>query len=208
MRTPITTPTPEPLPYARGDAFGTSEAAIPFAMRDEAVAQFDALLHEINPDAMRADPTRIAQLVRWLLALNEVAAHEVLDSRLRRIDELRRMLTDDDWDSDAPMRARLEKLFAYVDRDDDLIDDHQPIVGLLDDVLLLELTWPMFADEAREYLDFSAWRADEHPTVSGEERRRAWILDRLTEIELLRHRARVDSSRYASSGNPTAFRIR
>lgn len=208
MRTPATIPTAEPLPYGRGDAPGSTEAAVPFVVRDEAVARFDALLHEINPDAVRADPVRVARLVQWLLALPVDAAQEVLDSRLRRIDELRRMLADEDWDSAAPLRARLEKLLAYVDRDDDLIEDHQPLVGLLDDVLLLELSWPMFADEAGEYLDFSAWRSEEHPTGSGDERRHAWIRDRLAEIELLRHRARIDGSRYASSGAPASFRIR
>lgn len=202
------TPTAEPLPYTRGDTSAGRRTPQPFVLGDHAVARFDALLHEINPDAVRADPDRLGYLVQWLTALPQTAAREVLDSRLDRIGQLRRMLDDADWDLDASTRVRLQKLLAYVDRDDDLIDDHDPVVGLLDDVLLLELTWPMFADELGEHLDFCAWREDEHPTASGSERRQGWVHDRLAAIELIRQRRSVESSRYASSGDPGVFRVR
>jgi hypothetical protein len=208
MRWSTPTPTAEPLPYTRhDDQLGNLQSRATVPLSGEAIAQFDALLHEINPDAARADPDRLQHLVQWLLALPDEAAHDVLDRRLGRIEQLRAMLRDPDWDTDEPLRSRLIKLFGYIDRDDDLIDDHEPLIGLLDDVLLIELAWPVFAEEADEYLDFCAWRDDEHPVGSGDEQRTAWVRDRTAEIALWQHQLRVGDSHYAQSGRPDFFRV-
>ena len=167
-----------------------------FIVRSEAIAQFDALLHEINPDAVRVDPGRVQHLMHWLLALPTDAAHDRLDRRLRRIEQLRAMLVDPAWDTGEAARQRLVKLLEYVDREDDLIADQEPMIGLLDDVLLLELAWPAFATEAEEYRDFCSYRDDQHPTGSGSEQRAAWVRDRLAEIALWHHRLEVRDGRY------------
>lgn len=173
-----------------------------------AIAGFDALLHEINPDSVRVDADRLQHLMHWLMLLPAEAAHDALDSRLHRIESLRAMLDDADWDTSAAMRARLVKLVDYIDRGDDLIDDHEPLIGQLDDVLLIELAWPVFATEADEYEDFCAYRNDRHPVGSGDGKRAAWIADRLAEIALMRHQAASVGSHYTQSG-PSAglFRV-
>lgn len=209
MRMSVPTPTADPLPYFRHDGPAPTTGAPPhLSLRSDAIARFDALLHEIHPDAARVDPDRLQHLTDWLLSLPPARAHDVLDRRLRRIDELRAMLDDYDWDLPQSTRARLLKLLAYVDRDDDLIDDHRPMLGLLDDVLLVELAWPAFAMEADEYRDFCAYRNDEHPDGGGDLQRAAWLRDRLAELALLQHQARVHDSHYAHSGDPQPrFRV-
>lgn len=201
------TPVREPLPYLWQDDFPEDPESISgFVVRGEAIAQFDALLHEINPDAVRVDPARLQRLVQWLLALPSDAAHDALDQRLRRIDQLRAMLDDDAWNTGEAARQRLVKLLGYVDREDDLIADQEPMIGLLDDVLLLELAWPAFATEAEEYRDFCNYRDDRHPTGSGSEQRAAWVRDRLAEIALWRHRGEVRDGRYPP-GRAGMFRV-
>jgi hypothetical protein len=201
MRLSAPTPTADPLPYDTWTgASADPRARLPLS--PSAIAGFDALLHELNPDAARVEPDRLHRLINWLLTLPDATAQDVLERRLQRIDELRMMLLDPDWDTDAAMAARLGKLFAYIDRDDDLIADHEPLLGLLDDVLLIELSWPAFADEAEEYRDFSAYRTEEHPAGSGDEQRAAWVRDRLAEIALWRHKLRVNDSHYVHRGHP------
>lgn len=199
MRLSAPTPTSDPLPY---DTYmgASSDPRARLPLSPTAVARFDALLHELYADAARVEPDRLHRLINWLLALPDDAAHDVLDRRLQRIDELRQMLRDPTWDADPAVAARLRKLFDYIDREDDLIADHEPLLGLLDDVLLIELAWPAFADEAEEYRDFIAYRNEEHPSGSGDEQRAAWIRDRLAEIALWRHRLAVHEGRYTNRG--------
>jgi len=193
MRPSIRTPTDDPLPMsaATGGAF-TGQP-----LRPSAIAEFDQLLHELNPDAARVSAERLEGLCHWLASLPAATARDVLDRRLQRLEELRAMRGDPDWDLEAPTRQRLDKLLAYLDRDDDLIPDHEPLFGRLDDVLLLELAWPAFVTETEEYRDFSDYRLSEEPSGNGDERRAAWVRDRLAEIALWRHHLRVNESHYA-----------
>lgn len=207
MKLPPPTPVTEPLPYRwQSDVADEPGNASGLLVRGECIAQFDALLHEINPDALRVDPARLQHLMQWLLALPSEAAHEVLDGRMRRIGQLRAMLDDTVWDTSEATRQRLVKLLEYVDREDDLIADQEPMLGLLDDVLLLELAWPAFATEADEYRDFCSYRDDRHPTGGGSEQRAAWVRDRLAELALWRHRVEVRDGRYPP-GQARMFKV-
>jgi hypothetical protein len=210
MRMSAPTPTADPLPYYSHDSApaGRVENRGKPMIRSEAIAGFDALLHEIHPDAARVDPDRLQHLIDWLLALPADTAHDAIARRLRRVEDMRAMLDDPAWDNDPASRARSAKLLDYIDRDDDLIADHQPILGLLDDVLLIELAWPAFADEVDEYRDFCAYRDDAHPGGDGEAQRSAWVRDRVAEIALWQHHLRVNGSHYAHSGDPPErFRV-
>jgi len=170
----------------------------------DAVARFDAVLHELYPDAVRVDRDRVLGLCGWLASMPVPAAQDVLARRLCRLDELRAMLDDPDWDADEAMRARVSRLVAYADQVDDLIPDREPLLGKLDDVLLLELAWPVFAAEAEDYRDFCAYRDEVQPCGNGGERRAAWIRDRLAEAALWQHHVRVNEGHYSWRGHPEA----
>jgi len=173
-----------------------------------AVARFDTLLHEIHPDARHVDADRIATLARWLQVLPAERARAVLDERLERIEHLRAMLGDADWDRREDACERVRKLLAYLDQDQDLIPDAIPLLGLLDDVILLELAWPAVATEAEDYADFCVYRIIANPEGDGAQRREAWIRDRLEALALYQHHERINAGRYADGRHPDRpFRV-
>jgi uncharacterized membrane protein YkvA (DUF1232 family) len=184
------------------DDLGAPAGFPEIALSGPAVVHFDELVHELYADAARVDQERLQQLVAWLLSLPEDQAQEELDARLQRMDELRALLDDEAWDCSDATRLRVNKLLAYVDRSDDLIPDSLPLLGRLDDVLLIELAWPAFAEEANEYRDFCQYRQTEHPAGTPEEQRNAWLRDRLAEIELLRQNTRIEDVHFANGRAP------
>ena len=197
-----------PLPWDDRPAPARRTRAGALQLAPEAVARFDALLHEVHPDAQHVDPDRIASLARWLLTLPEAQARAFLDERLQRIEHLRAMLGDADWDRRDDACARVRTLLAYLDQELDLIPDRIPLLGLLDDVLLVELAWPAVATEADDYRDFCRFRDEAHPAGDGGQRRAAWIRARLQALALFRHQQEVHARHYAASGEPGApFRI-
>lgn len=207
MRMPHPTPTANPLPFEhfRGgltDALGAPAGFPEVALSGPAIVRFDELVHELYPDAARVDPPRLQQLAAWLLSLPEEQASDELDARLQRMQELRAMRDDYVWDCHPATRQRIDKLLAYVDREDDLIPDSLPLLGRLDDVLLIELAWPAFAEEIHEYLDFCQYRQTEHPIGTPGEQREAWLRDRLAEIELLRQNTRIQDEKFADGRAP------
>lgn len=197
-----------PLPWDERPDQASHDHIGEFRLDASAVSRFDQLLHEIHPEARHVDIDRIASLGRWLQELPTADARAVLDERLTRIDQLRGMLNDTDWDQREDACTRVRKLLAYLDQDADLIPDSIPVFGLLDDVILLELAWPAVATEAEDYLDFCSYRDSEQPIGDGDQRREAWVNDRLGALALFQHHNRVNASHYVRSGQPErGFRI-
>ena len=201
-------PADTPLPWKDRPDHPNRDNINGLRLDNDAVARFDRLLHEIHPEAPTVDTDRIATLGRWLQGLPAAQARAVLDERLTRIEQLRAMLDDADWDRREGACQRVQKLLAYLDQDHDLIPDAVPLLGLLDDVILLELAWPAVATEAEDYADFCEYRASTAPDGDGAQRREAWIRDRLDALALYQYNARVNESHYVESAHPDRpFRI-
>lgn len=198
MRRALINPPSPPMPFGADAPLPDAPDAV-MAWQPAAVANFDALLHEINPDALRVDIPRLQAVAEWLAALPPERARRLLSDRLDRIELIRAMLADPDWDTDAGTRARVGRLIAYMDRDDDLIPDGTPALGMLDDALMLELAWPALEDEVEQYRDFCDYRTREQPAGDAQARRQAWFRDRLAELEQLRHNARVSTGHYVDT---------
>ena len=169
------------------------------ALGDAAVRRFNALLAQIAPNAPSVSADQLVTLARWLAQLPQEQAMALLSERLGRAEHLRRMLNDSDWSVCADTRERARMITSYLQQVDDLIPDDLPLVGHLDDALLVELAWPAFEAETRDYADFCRFRASERPRGSAAERRLAWENACLAEAALLQQRRDVRSRPYAAS---------
>lgn len=169
------------------------------ALGDAAVRRFNALLAQIAPNAPTVSADQLVTLARWLEQQPPDQAVALLSERLGRAEKLRRMLNDSNWDVCVDTRERARMLTSYLQQVDDLIPDDQPLVGHLDDALLVELSWPAFEGETRDYADFCRFQASERPRGSAAERRLAWENACLAEAALLQQRRDVRSRPYAAS---------
>lgn len=169
------------------------------ALGDAAVTRFNRLLAQIAPDAPSVSADQWVTLARWLQQQPQEQAVAILSERLGRAELLRRMLDDGDWDVRADTRERARMLTSYLQQVDDLIPDDQPLVGHLDDALLVELSWPTFEGEFSDYADFCRYRTAERPRGSPAERRLAWESACVAEAALLQQRRQVRSRHYVAS---------
>jgi uncharacterized membrane protein YkvA (DUF1232 family) len=82
----------------------------------------------------------------------------------RRIDCVSRliaMLQDPEWALPEPERRRVLDGLAYVAEANDLVPDNLPVLGLLDDAIMLELVLRELKHELDGYEEFDAFRRDE-----------------------------------------------
>lgn len=158
-------------------------------------------------NAPRVTTDQLVTLARWLQEQPREQAVALLSERLARAEQLRRMHNDSDWHVRADTRERARLLIGYLQEVDDLIPDDLPLLGHLDDALLVELSWAAFANEARDYDDFCRYRAVERPRGSPHERRLAWETASLAEAALRQQRRQVRNLHYVAAVLPDRFRV-
>jgi hypothetical protein len=186
---------PLALPVAHADSRRRQVAGLKLA--DAAMLEFNYHLQGVSRRAPPVDADQITSLARWLQDLPSEAAEATINVRLARAESLRRMLDDPDWSLPANVAQSGRRLLDYIRRIDDLIPDDMPLLGHLDDALLVELSWSEFAGEIQDYLDYCRFRGGSHLRGSADERRKQWETAVLAEAGELIHRQQVRERGYA-----------
>ena len=188
----------EPLPLALPASHVDSRpSGTGLNLADAAMLAFNYHLHDVRQQAPSVDKVQIADLVQWLETLPSETAEATINLRLARAESLRRMLDDPDWTLSANVVARGRKLLAYLRTLDDLIPDDVPVIGHLDDALLIELSWEEFAGEVQDYLDFCRFCTECRVRGNAGERRTAWESECLAQASEYLHRQAVRERGYA-----------
>ncbi len=178
------------------------------ALQDASMLRYNAVLAQLAPNAPRVTADQVGTLARWLQDQPHHQAVAVLSERLGRAEQLRRMLNDSDWDVGVDTRDRARMLISYLQEVNDLIPDNLPLVGHLDDALLVELSWSAFADETQDYGDYCRYRNAERPRGTPAERRLAWEAACVAEAAAIQQRRQVRERHYAvAPALPDRFRI-
>lgn len=170
------------------------------ALAPSALREFNALAHALYEHADDFDSARITAAVAIVLhAARSGRSVRFIPSRMARAQALRGMAADADWPLDAAARASIDDLLAYVDRADDLIPDGIPLIGLLDDAILVDVALNRLRDELDDYLDFRRYRDERAATGARVEAcsRDNWLAARGDELRYTLQRRRVDARHYA-----------
>lgn len=197
MRHPAPTPSNSsiPLPRERGNRIRASTS--PVHPEPEAVERFNALVHELYRDAPQVDADAIASVANWLESQPPEQREQLLQARLGRLAEIEAMRRDRDWPLDPAQERRIDLILDYVADEDDLIPDSMPTYGFLDDALLLELAWPVLAEDVDDYRDFCQFREESADSLGRPVHQLDWLRSRAEEGALWEHMRRVHDHSYA-----------
>ena len=171
------------------------------------VAAFNQVLQRVCPGTRDLQAGQIAAAARTLLFTDSRERGSAsIARRIARVEELERMRADGGFALDTEVGARIRALLAYVENGDDLIPDNEPVVGQLDDAILVDLLLRDIGPELADYADFCAWRGAQAgtdgtaQTVDCDD----WIDARRREIEATRERRRQG---YAPNAVGHGFRV-
>jgi uncharacterized membrane protein YkvA (DUF1232 family) len=96
--------------------------------------------------------------------LEEIRGNEPLPDfvakRIPELESLIAMLTDDDWQLPEIDRERLLATFVYFADPEDILPDDIPVIGYLDDVIIIELAVRELKHVREAYVDFCNFRSD------------------------------------------------
>jgi uncharacterized membrane protein YkvA (DUF1232 family) len=112
-------------------------------------------------DAVRhADESEIIEAIGDILAeiKSEGPLPDFVARRIPRLESLIRMLQDDEWALPTDERERLLAMFVYFGDPEDILPDNIPVIGYLDDVIMIELVVRELRHVREAYDDFCDFR--------------------------------------------------
>ena len=130
-----------------------------FELNDRDLEHFQAAMVASKKAAEgRSDAEIIENAGRLLADAQKVRIPDFLLSRLLRLDDMIAMLRDEAWALDAADRERVLSALVYFNNPNDVIADSVPVLGYLDDAVMIEMCVRDLQHELDSYDDFCDFR--------------------------------------------------
>lgn len=160
-------------------------------------------MQEARQAASRMSPEDIVAAAQELLAnVEESTAPGFIVSRLRNLRLMIRMLSDIEWRLPHQEAARVLNALAYFAEPEDLIPDHIPGLGFLDDAIMIELVVRELKHEIEAYRDFCEYRdrSRQEQGQAAKISRKGWLDDRRKDLQVRMRRRRKRTVKLPFSG--------
>jgi uncharacterized membrane protein YkvA (DUF1232 family) len=133
---------------------------ISFELTDRDLSFFRKALRQSREAVKDAEDTEIIEAIQAVL--EEIRASDPLPDfvgkRIPELESLISMLTDDEWQLPEGDRERLLATFVYFADPEDILPDDIPVIGYLDDVIIIELVARELQHVREAYDDFCDFR--------------------------------------------------
>lgn len=142
---------------------------ISFELTDRDLRFFRKALRQSREAVKDAEDTEIIEAIHSVL--EEIRSSDPLPDfvgkRIPELESLISMLTDEEWQLPEGDRERLLATFVYFADPEDILPDDIPVIGYLDDVIIIELVARELLHVREAYDDFCRYR-DEYEKEHGE----------------------------------------
>ncbi len=125
----------------------------------EGLKCFNRTLHRLCPSSPAMTMDQIVNAAERALSQHrEGATPAFVQSRMAALERLELLAADPAWDTRPAVQRQIAILRQYRHETGDLIPDPQPVIGLLDDAVLVEVALQLLRDELAIYEDFCRFR--------------------------------------------------
>ena len=169
-------------------------ASINIELSDQDLQHFNEAMKAAKSAATsRSDSEIIEAAGSLLVEAQKAKVPDFIAQRLHKLDALIAMVRDEAWALGAEDRQRVLSALVYFADPTDVIPDHVPVLGFLDDAIMIELCVRELRHELEAYDDFCEYR--QHEAVRrGEDpakvARASWLEGRREELQSRMHRRR------------------
>jgi uncharacterized membrane protein YkvA (DUF1232 family) len=130
-----------------------------FELNDRDLEHFHAAMEASKKAAEgKSDAEIIDNAGRLLADAQKVQIPDFILNRLLRLDDMIAMLRDDAWALDPADRDRVLSALVYFNNPNDVISDSVPVLGYLDDAVMIEMCVRDLQHELDAYDDFCDFR--------------------------------------------------
>jgi uncharacterized membrane protein YkvA (DUF1232 family) len=174
---------------------------ITFTLSDQDLDHFQAIVNKAK-SAMEETPSgeAIEAAAKQLIAdAKEGSLPDFIGDRLAKLETIINMIGDDEWQLSDDDRTRVLGALVYFCDPEDLIPDHIPGLGFLDDAIYVELVIRELKAEIESYEEFCEFRTAEEKRrkAAGEDphvEREQWLADKRATLHTRMRKRRSGTS--------------
>ena len=186
---------------------------VSFDLDEEDLKHFKLIMQEARQAAKQFEAEEIVEATQKLL--EEVRGARVphfIRERLEKLETMTNLVTDDEWRLPKEEIGRVLNALAYFTEPEDLIPDHIPGLGFLDDAIMVELVVRELKHEIDAYTDFCNFREEEEQRRRelGEDdqvTREEWLDSRRAQLHSRMRRRRRSEKRRRSGNERSPFSL-
>ena len=129
-------------------------------LSDRDLMFFREALDKSRNAVRHADESEIVEAIGDVLAEIKSAKPlpDFVTKRIPQLESMLRMLQDQEWKLPKYERERLLAAFVYFGDPEDIVPDHIPVIGYLDDIIMIELVVRELRHVREAYDDFCDFR--------------------------------------------------
>jgi uncharacterized membrane protein YkvA (DUF1232 family) len=162
---------------------------VSFELGEDDLRHFRLIMREARKAAANASPEDIVASAEELLKdIGTSGIPKFVADRLEKLELMIQMLSDHEWALPEQESSRVLNALAYFCEPEDLIPDHIPGLGFLDDAIMIELVVRELHHEIEAYRDFCEFRARQSPksgmrNQTSDVSREQWLENRRNELQ-------------------------
>jgi uncharacterized membrane protein YkvA (DUF1232 family) len=175
---------------------------VKFELTESDLDHFRDVMHKAQAGAQKLSEEDILANAKSLSQDIISNVPEFVRERIQKLETFVAMIEDSEWQIPAEERTELLSALAYFSDPEDLVPDHIPVLGFLDDAIMIELVAEEFKDDVEAFEEFCAYR-DREEGRHGDEAitREEWLESKRHELH-----SRMKSRRSSRRSGRSSFR--
>ncbi len=173
---------------------------IKFTLSDADIRQFQDIVDKLrNASGKQQTPEQIEDAARELIReARNGHLPDFIAERMQKLDVVITMINDEEWRLSKEERHQVMSALAYLCEPEDLIPDHIPVLGYLDDAIYVEIVLNELHNEISLYQEFCGFRNAEEARRRelGEDTkigREEWLADKRSTLHAKMRKRRMST---------------
>ena len=182
---------------------------VTFELEDKDLEYFRRCMKEARSKAGRVTETEVLSQAEAMIGEVQAAnAPAFVQERVGRLASLIDMVRDEEWKLQSKERANVIAALAYFAEPQDIIPDNVPVLGYIDDAIMIELVLTELKHELESFEDFCKYRADERiRNRNSNLTREEYIAIKRRALHARMRRRRASASARPRGGRRTRIRL-
>ncbi|CCQ12310.1 hypothetical protein PALB_32110 [Pseudoalteromonas luteoviolacea B = ATCC 29581] len=131
-------------------------------LTDADLAHFRQLMDEaISKSSKLSDEEIISRAHALVEKMESAPLPQFVQSRLMSLSALINAVQDEEWQMPEDEKKEIMTSLAYFSEPEDIVPDHVPVIGYLDDAIMIELVLQNLSLDLKAYREFCGFRATE-----------------------------------------------